>query len=440
MSTEYKLSYTAVEIDERLGKIDSMVTSVNGIAPDKNGNVEIDIPDPGGNFDYAAYGLPIVYLTGDITGMNKDTKVTLNYVYGEHSGTAMVKWQGTSSLVYPKKNYSIEFDTAFEAKDGWGEHKDYVLKANWVDFSHARNVVSASLWMRFNRSNSDSPFIGLPNGGAIDGFPCMVVINDKYQGLYSFTIPKKPWMFGIDETNLNACIIGGGQDTPSTRFKAATIIDDGENFEFEYLPEGADEATLAESFKQLYTKINAVNNYSSTFNSETGLASVLDIDSAFNYYVYSVLTCNRDGCSKNVLYATVDGKKWYISPYDLDGTFGNTPLGGDYYPTQDHTFGTYATTNKLFEALLNHGNAAYLKNYYVNARTYWMREVDIVSKFYNYIVNIPKACLDEEVKLWPGIPGTTTNNIQQIIDFYRYRVEHLDAEIEALTTAQQSIF
>lgn len=41
MGVEYKLSYTATEIDERLGKIDDLVKTVNGVAPDENGNVEI---------------------------------------------------------------------------------------------------------------------------------------------------------------------------------------------------------------------------------------------------------------------------------------------------------------------------------------------------------------------------------------------------------------
>lgn len=40
---EYNLSYTASEIDERLGKVDSLVSSVNGVSPDESGNVTIDI-------------------------------------------------------------------------------------------------------------------------------------------------------------------------------------------------------------------------------------------------------------------------------------------------------------------------------------------------------------------------------------------------------------
>lgn len=51
MATKYKLSYTAQEIDKKLGKIDNLVATVNGVAPDENGNVEISVS--GGNVDYA---------------------------------------------------------------------------------------------------------------------------------------------------------------------------------------------------------------------------------------------------------------------------------------------------------------------------------------------------------------------------------------------------
>ena len=43
MATEYKLSYTASEIDERLGRVDSLVSTINGISPDVNGNINIEV-------------------------------------------------------------------------------------------------------------------------------------------------------------------------------------------------------------------------------------------------------------------------------------------------------------------------------------------------------------------------------------------------------------
>lgn len=41
MAVEFKLSYTANEINEKLGRVDKSVLTINGIAPDKNGNVEV---------------------------------------------------------------------------------------------------------------------------------------------------------------------------------------------------------------------------------------------------------------------------------------------------------------------------------------------------------------------------------------------------------------
>lgn len=55
MAIEYKLSYTAAEIDDKLGKVDSLVQTVNGIAPDESGNVEI----PGGG-GAGGFGLSIL--------------------------------------------------------------------------------------------------------------------------------------------------------------------------------------------------------------------------------------------------------------------------------------------------------------------------------------------------------------------------------------------
>lgn len=143
--------------------------------------------------------LPVLHLTGDTTGMSKDNAVSLDYVYGERSGTATVTWQGSSSLAYPKKNYTIEFDNAFEAVEGWGEQEKYCLKANFIDHSHARNVVSAKLWGEIvkSRENTNANLSALPNGGAIDGFPCIVMLNNDFHGLYTFNIPKDGWLYGM---------------------------------------------------------------------------------------------------------------------------------------------------------------------------------------------------------------------------------------------------
>ena len=152
--------------------------------------------------DYLNYGIPVLSLSGDATDMTKDNAVTMYYEFQGRNGQCTVKWQGTSSLAYPKKNYTIKFDTAFEAKEGWGEQSKYCLKANFIDATHARNIVSARLWSRLVGTRDDGLFSTLPQHGAIDGFPIVVEINGKFSGLYTFNIPKDGWLFGLSNSSL----------------------------------------------------------------------------------------------------------------------------------------------------------------------------------------------------------------------------------------------
>lgn len=299
-------------------------------------------------FDYAAYSLPILYMNGSTIGMDKDNKVTLDYVFGERSGTLSCKWQGSSSLAYEKKNYTVVFDTAFEAHDGWGEQKKYCLKANYIDFSHARNVCAAKLWGEIRKARGESTaFYNTPNCGAIDGFPIVVVINGEYQGLYSFNIPKDAWMFGFDGSTATECIVSAKANTDATKFKAVAKID-GTDFEFEHVGDGADTAALTTSFNEIQSMLSYLADiYTSTFTAK------FDVGSALDYFVFVTMLQANDCIFKNFLMVTQDGTKWQISAYDLDTTFGNFWSGESYYYAKYDKFVHMAAKSKLFECIYN---------------------------------------------------------------------------------------
>ena len=383
-------------------------------------------------FDYTAYKLPILRLTGSTSGISKDDKVTLNYAYEELSGTCTLKWQGSSSIAYPKKNYTITFDNTFEAAVGWGEQKKYCLKANWIDFSHARNVISAKLWGQIVKSRAvkNDKLYDLPNGGAIDGFPVMVVINDVYQGLYTFNIPKDAWMFNMGD-DINEFIVVADDHTEATRFKKETTVEEVENettFAIEYIPDGVETQTVVAS---LNTLIDRCMNSTGTKYRET-VAPYIDMDSAIDYYIFACLLTAADGTDKNYILGSYDGVKWFFSAYDLDTTFGNCWDGKSYYDVAaGPTFRSYKSSHRLMHLIYTYDKAA-LKARYTELRATVLSEANIMNTFYNYLVDIPKALFDEEVKIWPTIPGTHTNNLTQIINYYMMRCKVMDAEIEAL--------
>lgn len=376
------------------------------------------------NWNPAATALPVLYMNGDISAMTKDDEVELSYIYGERTGILTCKWQGSSSLAYPKKNYTIKMDTAFEAKEGWGEQKKYCLKANYIDASHARNIVSAIIWgmMVKDRDGVDARLEALVNGGAIDGFPVLVYINNKYQGLYTWNIPKDKWMFGMGEGEKEA-IICAETHTDATRFKVAALVD-GSDFELEYVTND-DDSWIADS-------VNAIINACNAATPDMDVISqYIDIQSAIDYYIFACFVQGTDIVTKNYLLGTYDGAKWFFSAYDLDTTFGNHWTGKSYDMYNQLSFAKLASNHKLMGLILANKKSELISRY-KELRADILSEGMLLYLLTNFICPIPQAAYAMESVLWPEIPGTASSTISQIMEHMRLRLAWLDAEIDAM--------
>lgn len=390
-------------------------------------------------FDPTVYGLPVLYLTGDTSpiAVSKDNKVTLDYVYGDLSGICTLKGQGATSYKiaqglgkFGKFNYTINFDTAFESADGWGEQKKYCLKANWIDHSHSRNVVSAKLWGLIvkSRSTENTNLSGLVNGGAVDGFPVVIVLNDEFHGLYTFNIPKDSWMFNLveDDTKTQA-IVGANQHTTATQFKGE-LAGDESDFELEFASNEDDTDWVTTS---LNTLINACINSDGT-DLDTIVAQYLDWDSVIDYYIFTVIIKGTDMVDKNYLLSTFDGVKWHFTAYDMDSTYGlNWDGSGLSRAESGITFSSCADTHRAFE-LVRRFKTDELKARYNTLRNNTLSETRIMQQFENFAWAIPSPVLVEDVKRWPSVKGSSVNTIDQIGRWVRQRLEATDKWIKEL--------
>ena len=390
------------------------------------------------NFDtsaYADYGLPILCMNGDTSAMNKDDKVTLTYTYGERAGTCTAKWQGSSSLTYPKKNYTVTFDTAFEAMEGWGVHKKYCLKADWVDFSHCRNVVAAKLWGTVvkSRAGVSEKLSSLPNGGAIDGFPCLVVINGKLNGLYNFTSPKDDWLMGMGNGTQEAIVCAEGTTEGGTW--SAPVV--GTDFDLEYVTDEDNDGWVQTSLNALFAATNA-SNVNESYIDNT-LSQYVDIDSAIDYCIFAVLIGHDDGVLKNYLLATYDGAKWFWSAYDMDLIFGQKygskkPTFTDSWTFTGNrgaaSFERISAYHKLMRLLYQHKKPEIAARY-KELRETLLSPAVVAQTFYNYGCQIPLALYNEEATLWKARPNTSVNNVAQIVTWYQDRVQWIDKEVES---------
>ncbi len=395
-----------------------------------------------GKFDPTVYGMPVLYLTGDTApiAVSKDNKVTLSYVYGDRSGSCTLKGQGATSyktaqaLVNAGKagkfNYTINFDTAFEAAEGWGLQKKYCLKANWIDHSHSRNVVSAKLWGMIvkNRSTANANLSWLVNGGAVDGFPIVIMLNGKFHGLYTFNIPKDGWMMGMVESTIKTqALLGANDHTTATQFKGESAGNDSD-FELEFV---SDENNADWVTPSLNRCINACIN-STGGDLDDVVAQYLDWDSAIDYYIFIVVLKGTDMVDKNYLMSTFDGTKWHFTAYDIDSTYGlNWDGSGLSRAVSNESFEECAATHRVWELIKRFKTNA-LKARYNELRKNILSETRICNYFENFAWAIPSPVRVEDVKLYPTIMGSSVNGTDQICRWVRQRLETVDKWIEAL--------
>lgn len=407
---------------------------------------------------FTSAGLPILYLSGDTTGMTKSVAKDMTFQYKGDNGTCTVKWQGSSSLNYPKKNFTVKFDHGIGVKAGWGLHKKYVLKANYIDFSHARNVVCARLWGQIVRDrigegearpitdqadnnivDDNNNFITAfgskvteaPNAGAVDGFPIMLVINNEYVGLYNISIPKDDWLYAMGNGE-SEMIISTEDHTQPTRFKQTITISDFESEKFfskEYASENVTDQRIVDS---LNTMIMACMDATGENYRET-IDPYVDVESAIDYYVFSVLITNYDGIDKNYLLYSYDGVKFGFGAYDMDSTFGNNTAGNGYQSAKSGypTINSYDSQHRLMHLIRTYDKETFKKRYEY-LRQGILSEDNIQKEFSNYMAQIPMALKNKEVELWPSTPGTDTNNLAQIVNNYRIRCLYMDTMINSL--------
>ena len=392
--------------------------------------------------------IPKVFIDGTIPITKDDVLAKLTYIsktFQFHSYIT-IKCQGTSSMKYPKKNFTIKLysDEARSEKlkidfKGWGAQYKFNLKANWIDISHARNIVSARLWGDVVKSRPTYDTLPellrtSPNQGAIDGFPIKVYANGIYQGRYTWNIPKDGWMTNMDD-ELNTHSILCGENYDSGCFRAPALINESD---------WSDElhGTCPDNIKTRWNEVIdfVINSTDDEFKANLG--NYFDVPSLIDYDLFGLAVCGSDSFGKNQIYMTYDGNKWIASMYDLDTTWGM------YWNGETLVAADYAR-NK-FEDYVNGrlGNLLYARMeqlFYPELQSRWLElkagplsMANIITRFENFMEYMPQELVKEDYAsttaggAYSGIPSIAKNNLPQIRNFAVARQEWTDAYINAL--------
>jgi hypothetical protein len=427
------------------------VQSVNGIFPDENGNVEISVSGGGAaasTVEPAEDDIPKVFFGGALQQTKDEAVVSFRYISKTEdiSGYAEIKAQGNSSMSYPKKNQTVKLykDAGCTEKlkvnfKGWGKQNKFCFKANWIDLSHARNVVSARLWAdvvksRANYAELPELLRTTPNQGAMDGFPIKVYADGIYQGRYTLNIPKDKWAFNMDDDLDEHCVLCG-ENYASGCFRAAANIN-----ESDWTDEIHD--TVPASIKTRWNEVISFVMNSTDDEFKANLGNYFDVDSLIDYYLFGLASCGLDAFGKNQIYLTYNGQKWIASMYDMDSTWGLYWNGSSFVATD------YARTS--FEDMVSdrQGNLLYirleqlfggrLKSRWAVLKNGALSIDNIINRFERF-TDIASADLVKEDYAsttdggkFTGIPSQSTNNIQQIRAYALARQKWTDEYVAAL--------
>ena len=325
----------------------------------------------------ATYVMPKLYLDNtDITLLKskKSGTVQSKFKYVDnntvYTGYCTAKVQGSSSASYTKKNYTLslyedeDLTTKKKIDFGWGKQSKYCIKANWVDSTHSRNILSANLAAQATATRPESPFktelMKAPNNGCVDGFPIEVYIRGAFHGLYTLNIPKDTWMFGMDKSNPNHLVLCAEQNNnrvlPLNETQHANIL----QCEFRFPYDGKDGSSwsievgtltpeLKDSFNagiSLLSTNHAAPDFKQKFEAKYDLYSMID------YFLMQDYINNMDGMAKNMIMATYNGVQWGAVCYDMDSTFGMEFRGSIAYPANTDCMHEFQDNNSLMAATL----------------------------------------------------------------------------------------
>ena len=415
---------------------------------------KIESGNIGNNVEPQLMDMPRIYFSEGTLPTNK-TAIMMKFDYysktHEYHGWAEIKCQGNSSMSYPKKNFTIKLykDKGKTEKlkidfKGWGKQNKFVLKANWIDLTHARNVVSARIWgdivkSRSGYANLPELLRTSPNQGAIDGFPVTVYGNGYYQGRYTLNIPKDRWMSNMDDTLDTHCILCG-ENYVSGCFRALPAINgsDWTDELHDVVP-----ATIKTSWTNAIKFV--MNSTDAEFKANLG--NYFDVNSLIDYLLYGIVSTGLDAFGKNQIYMTYDGTKWIASMYDMDSTWGLWWDGSKFVAT-DYAREEFQDLKDEGNGVVKQGNLLYLRlqNLFINEIKSRYAELRQNIFTYPYLVNkfeeFTQICPQDVVKedyasttvngAYTGIPSKTTNNIQQLRNNINARLTYVDNYINAL--------
>lgn len=438
--------YTIRELPLKAGTVNHVAVRVSRMQPDEftygvgvctNGNADLiyyisnleimaEIPEQTVSDDELERGsnLPRIDITTGKLPTGDSDKQNVAFTYKgdglDFNCFSKMGIQGDSSAAYDKKNYKFKFyadekhenKQYFKPKPDWLSYDSITLKANWVDRTHALNIVSAKIFadITASRKHVASRLIDSGMFGEIQGFPVSLYVNGIYRGLYTFNTKKNEQLFGFGaEVPANVGVLEAPNNFKDKGFgKPEIIISEDDETADMMIQVGKETPEFQAATNRLAQFVSQSDDV--TFKKD--FADYLDLESVVDFLIFFQLAACSDSYDKNIEYTTYDGKIWLPIPYDLDSTWGLNWDGKAEFDPEMDMFAT-GLTDKNFEnfkinTLLNRTLKNFkpeIKTRYQELRGTVLTPERIIAMFTDYVNGVGQFNYEREASRWPGIPS-----------------------------------
>ena len=304
------------------------------------------------NFNYKNSTLPVIKLFGDTTNMTHEQTVDMRieYVspneekYGMSFSTGIpnnpVRIQGTSSLQYVRKNYTIFLKDEYGVDmmynpygEGSAPDNVFCLKADYVESSHANNTGLAKFINDCVYDTKLPTQVVNPNfRNTINGFPVRVYMNNEDLGVYNLNYDRySTKAFGYDtnlfpdmlvyEINSNSDISAGAFYRYGENAESSANITELEYYKRDFNLIFGNRTTDNDSYSEIKSLVEWVSVAEQDLFRDA-ISEHFDREYLFRYYLTVLLIGGVDSLGKNCKLFTVDGRIWYPLFYDIDTCLG----------------------------------------------------------------------------------------------------------------------
>ena len=377
--------------------------------------------------------LPQLRLFGDPSELkSKDDKIVVPCSFVNHeqviNGYAQLKWQGNSTIGWPKKSYTVTLFSDpeatvklnFKPMPNFYSSNKFTAKADYIDRFHVRNGYGAWLFKEILQTRKALPdfFKTMNNFGEIQIMPINIVYNNTNIGIYTLQTKKSNTLYGMDSKQPNDIAIQGIDNTDGAMWKKDTVTFDpnGKVGDFELISDSDKQQNVQAAINRLAAFINS----STDDDFKSNLSQYIDLDSLSDLIISIQLTQNFDSTNgKNITYVTHDALKWYVQAYDMDATIGTSWKPGSSLEDNNNTI--YTAGNKLITRFVS-----LFKDYIKNR----FNEIDssgviapfrMQAKFKEMTDSIGEYNFQQDNAIWPNVSynGKDLSYILWLIN-YRY--------------------